>query len=44
VLIAVNRKSSTPAVFRRAADGTLSQLGDVVATRADPRAVLITYY
>lgn len=43
VLIAVNRKSSTLAVFHRAADGTLSPLGDVVPTRADPTTVLITY-
>lgn len=43
VLIAVNRKSSTLAVFRRAADGTLSPLGDAVPTRADPTTVLITY-
>jgi 6-phosphogluconolactonase len=43
VLIAVNRKSSSLAVFRRAADGTLSPLGDVVPTRADPTSVLITY-
>jgi len=43
VLIAVNRKSSTLAVFRRAADGTLSPLGDAVPTRADPTSVLITY-
>lgn len=41
LLAVINRKSSSLAVFAIAADGRLSALGEAIATRNDPTAVLI---
>lgn len=43
LLAAINRKSSTLALFAIAADGSLAPLGQAVATRSDPTAVLIVH-